>query len=577
MQITRRGWIGAAGAAALAGPALAQTRAAARAAAIPAPQSQTRIIAPGRGTNYDAALEALGAYARDELAAYGLPGMTLSVTDADGFTALITVGLANVEHGLPVGHETLFQIGSISKSFLAITTLALAQQGRLDVDAPIARYAPEIPWPAAPITVSQVMSHSAGLPDGAAIFPRVAGGRLWTGFPAGSKFSYSNTGFDLLGAVVERVTGLTHQEAIRRHVRAPLGLEDMAADIRQANRARFAVGYMPWDSDAAELPRAPMQFAPWDEEDTPAGSIGATGAQMAIYLRALLALGRGRGGGLLSDAMARRFVAPVIASDADFGPGSKYAQGVAIQPVDGQPCLHHTGGMIAFSSSFHADPAAGVAAFASVNARQGGYRPRATTAYAIRLMRAARAGAPLPAAPDPLAAFAVKNPARLAGRYVAPGGETVTLSVAGGAVTLASVEGSGALMTYGGGLASPMARFSAHAFEPVRGAGGAVTGLWWRETLFGRDAARPPTPVPPGLRALAGIYLNRDPWIGSAAILARGDSLVLEGGGRLIDRGPWWSLDKDPGGVERFTFDGHIGGRATRLNASGADLIRISA
>jgi hypothetical protein len=298
---------------------------------------------------------------------------------------------------------------------------------------------------------------------------------------------------------------------------------------------------------------------------------------MAVYLRALLALGRGAGAPLLSDAMAPRFVAPVIASDADFGPGSKYAQGVAIQPVDGRPCLHHTGGMIAFSSSFHADPAAGVAAFASVNARQGGYRPRATTAYAIRLMRAARAGTALPAPPDPLAPFAVKNPAALAGRYVAPDGEAVTVSVAGAVVTLASAQGTAPLMTYGGGLATPMAPYSLHAFEPVRAPGGAVTGLWWGETLFSRGAARPAPATPPGLRALAGVYLNRDPWIGSAAVLARGDTLVLEGGGRLVDRGPWWSLEKDPGGVERFVFDAHIGGRATRLNASGADLIRISA
>jgi hypothetical protein len=319
-----------------------------------------------------------------------------------------------------------------------------------------------------------------------------------------------------------------------------------------------------------------MQYAPWDEEDIPAGSIGASGAQMAVYLRALLALGRGQGGPLLSDAMARRFVAPVIASDADFGPGSKYAQGVAIQPVDGQPCLHHTGGMIAFSSSFHADPAAGVAAFASVNARQGGYRPRATTAYAIRLMRAARAGAPLPAAPNPLAPFTIKNPAPLVGRYFAPGGAAVEVKAAADGLTLISDQGTVPLMAYGGGLATASPAFAQHAFEPLR-EGTAVAGLWWGETLYSRGAARPPAPVPPGLRAIAGTYINRDPWIGAATVLARGDSLVVEGAGRLVDRGPWWSLEKDVGGVERFIFDAHIGGQATRLNASGADLIRISA
>jgi hypothetical protein len=58
-------------------------------------------------------------------------------------------------------------------------------------------------------------------------------------------------------------------------------------------------------------------------------------------------------------------------------------------------------------------------------------------------------------------------------------------------------------------------------------------------------------------------------------VLARGDALVLEGAGTLTDRGDWWALAKDAGGLERFRFDGTLNGRATRLNASGIDLIRL--
>ena len=74
------------------------------------------------------------------------------------------------------------------------------------------------------------------------------------------------------------------------------------------------------------------------------------------------------------------------------------------------------------------------------------------------------------------------------------------------------------------------------------------------------------------LRALAGAYLNRDPWVGGVNILARGSELWADGVGRFINRGGWWSAEKDPLGVERARFDGMLNGRTQRLNVSGEDL-----
>ena len=70
-------------------------------------------------------------------------------------------------------------------------------------------------------------------------------------------------------------------------------------------------------------------------------------------------------------------------------------------------------------------------------------------------------------------------------------------------------------------------------------------------------------------------YLNRDPWIGGAMVLVRGDALVVEGKGRLIDRGGWWSTEKDVGGIERIRFEAMVDGKARRMNVSGDDLWRI--
>jgi CubicO group peptidase (beta-lactamase class C family) len=574
MRITRRGWIGAT--AAFAGASLAAG--AARAAPLasddlPAGPFITR--APGGGRAYGPALEALRAYARAELAAYGLPGMTLCVTDDDGFTAVVALGWADRERRVPVDPGHYFQIGSISKSFIALTVLALADQGRIDLDAPLARYLPDAALPSEPITPAQLLSHTAGLPDGAPFFPRVPDGRLWCGFPPGSHFSYSNTGFGLLGRLIERITGAPHQAAVAMMVRDKLGLAGIAGVISQARRGDFAVGYWPADRVAAAvLPGAPQEVAYWTPEDNPAGSIGATSDQMAIYLRALLRLGRGEGPPVLSDAMARRFTTPVIAAD-EFGPGARYACGVAVVPVDTAPCLHHTGGMMSFSSSFHADPAAGVACFASVNARNEGYRPRLTTAYAVRLMRAVRVGAPLPAPPDPLGPYLFKDAQAFEGRFVSEAADFMLVADSRGLAVRAAEKTFRAVPQGPDRLVTDHPKFARYGLDAVR-ENGRLTGFWWGEALFGRDALRQ-TPTPAErLRPLAGDYLDRDPWVGGASVLVRGEALFADGVGRLVERGGYWTAEKDPGGVERLRFDGILNGQAQRLNVSGDDLSRLA-
>jgi hypothetical protein len=295
---------------------------------------------------------------------------------------------------------------------------------------------------------------------------------------------------------------------------------------------------------------------------------------MATYLRALMRIAAGQGAPVLSGAAARRFATPVIDAD-EFGQGARYARGVAVAPIDGANCLHHTGGMMSFSSSFHADPAAGVACFASVNARNEDYRPRQTTAFAVRLMRAARKGSALPDAPDPLARHRIADPPPLVGRFVAADTDFSLVADrsglmlrAGGAVGRVIAQGPRRLIT-------DHPAFARYGLDTVAD-GDKVTGFWWGGVLFGRGAAPPVVRVPERLQALAGDYLNRDPWIGGATVHARGEALVVEGDGPIVDRGGFWSPEKDPGGVERLRFDGMLGGKAMRLNASGQDLLRIT-
>jgi len=547
-------------------------------AAAPETRSTFTVLSPGAsGEAYAPAMMALRAYAAAELKAIGLPGMTLSIADDRGFSASLTLGYADLDLREPVSRSHLFQIGSISKAFASLCLFTFAEEGRLDLDAPLSRYLPEAALPPEPITVAEVMCHSAGLADGAPVFPRSPDAKLWCGFTPGSKFSYSNTGYALLGYLIARLGGAPHPEVIRARVLRPLGLDAMLTAIKDVDRARFANSYSPFRSTWPALTGAPLAAGPWTQMDEAAGSLSATAETMIGYLRFLMRLGRGDGAPLFGPALARRFATAAIDCDV-FGPKARYGYGLGTVPLGGAPAYHHTGGMITFTSSFHVDSAAGVGCFASVNATLGDYRPRHTTAYAVELMRAVKAGLPLPPAPDPLVLQRIDRPELYAGRYLGASGEVVQVRPHGTALDLVVGEATGRLEPAGrDSLMTSLPAYAAHLLSFNRKADAPAASFWWGEDLFRRDGAGP-TPAPsPELARLAGHYLNNDPWTGDATIFARGDRLVLEGrGGLTLRNGGYWALMEDPGGVERFWFEGVLNGRPQRLNASGADMIRLN-
>lgn len=564
-MLTRRYWLGA---------AAATSAVAASAAWASSAPSNIALVQAGRShRDYSAALEALRSYALLELKTIGQPGMTLCAVDTDGFGSLMTFGWADIDRRIPVSTNHFFQIGSISKAFAALTLFHLCDAGKIDLDAPLSKYLPDAMLPEEPITVFQVMNHTAGLPDGAPIFPRNPSGRLWSGFKPGSHFSYSNTGYELLGHLIARIADKPHQDAIGEMVRDPLGMSGARGIITDSDRARYAVGYMPFYQDRPALTGAQMAVAPWTDEDTAAGSIAATAEQMANYLRFLLTLGTGKGAPVLSDRAAQRFIKPVTDADV-FGPKAKYGNGLGTVLIDGKPCFHHTGGMIAFTSSFHADPAAGVACFASVNGNLGDYRPRKTTAFAVQLLRAVRAGGRLPKAPDPLPKLAAKTANDFTGRFASSASGDFEIASRNGELELRGSGVTGRLQASGkDALMTDHPQWATHVLTAVR-EHGKVTALWWGEQLFGRDVARAEPHAPDRLKALSGNYLNRDPWVGSASVLAQGDKLVMEGVGPLTETTNGYWKSTEPNNPERYIFDATLNGRATRLNASGADLLR---
>jgi len=528
-----------------------------------------------KGRDYSSALVKLRDYAIAELATVGLPGMILSIVDADGFSATITVGSADVEAQIPVRSDHLFQIGSISKSITALCIHSLVDDGLIDLNLPIAQYLQGIPLPETPISTQQLLNHASGFPHDAPAFPDTPDGGLWTGFVPGSRASYSNIGYLLLGLIIARVTGRPHPDVIRERVLMPLGMTGASARLSVAERARYATGYVLKFEDRPAMTRSLMVPGAFAEGDFASGTVAASGEAMLGYLRYVLALGRGTGGAIMSDARAQALLERDVEME-EFGSGARYASGFAKVTVGGVPTLHHTGGMDLFSSSFHVDPASGVGCFASVNGRIGTYRPRATTDYGVQLLRAAQASKALPLAPYPLAYRSVEKPAPLLGRWFGPAGRTLELKSTPAGLRLLS-GGTDARVELSGNyqLATDHPAFDRHllTFETN---GDHATSLWWGEEFFGRDRAPQQPAQDPALKPLAGVYCSGVP-AERVTILVRGEKLYLEGVGELAPQPDGhWTLKTEASGVTRLWFNRVVNGAPYQLSFCGYPLLRLS-
>ncbi len=184
-----------------------------------------------------------------------LPIRAVSVTVArDGVPVVAAgYGLADPRTGRRADASTDYPIGSITKTFTAAAILALRDQGRLDLDAPIARYVPDAPHGDA-ITVRMLLAHRSGLPDVIGDFPwevrmqhataeqmvASVGGQALR-FAPGSQFAYANTNYLVLGLAVERVTRMPLERALRRLVIEPAGLS--RTGFVGPNVPNVAVGY----------------------------------------------------------------------------------------------------------------------------------------------------------------------------------------------------------------------------------------------------------------------------------------------------------------------------------------------
>ena len=205
-----------------------------------------------------------------------------AAVNADEFSGVVMVakgglpvyrkafGLANRELGVPNTPETKFRIASITKSFTAAAVMQLQEQGKLKADDPISFYYPGCPASWRAITIRQLLTHTSGLPD----YTNLPGFQdrdvrldrtpdetlnlirdMPLDFEPGSRFSYSNTGYVLLGYIVSKVSGERYSDYVGKHILVPLGMRGSGYDSNAAIIPSRAQGY---DRDATGFVNAPF-------------------------------------------------------------------------------------------------------------------------------------------------------------------------------------------------------------------------------------------------------------------------------------------------------------------------------
>ncbi|MET8872766.1 serine hydrolase domain-containing protein [Nocardia sp. NPDC004604] len=230
----------------------------------------------------------------------GLPGVAVGVL-ADGREDFACHGVTSVDNPLPVDRDTMFVVGSVSKTFTATALMRLVAEGRVELDAPVRRYVPEFaPTDAAAdeITVLRLLNHTAGLEwklgvdtgEGDDALARHAAKLAESPLISepGARASYSQAGFNLAGRIVENVTGSTFERAVASLLFEPLGLGHSCYGVNEVMTRRFAVGH---NADADGVIAVARQWKD-NRANNPGGGVATSVSDLLRWARFHLGDGR---------------------------------------------------------------------------------------------------------------------------------------------------------------------------------------------------------------------------------------------------------------------------------------------
>ncbi|QIK96026.1 beta-lactamase family protein [Sphingomonas sp. HDW15A] len=284
-----------------------------------------------------------------------------STPDGPGYAVVITEngktvyrnerGFANIESKVPISPATSFRFASITKQFTAAAIMKLVDQGKISLDDPVTKYLPDYPGPGGAATVRQLLNHTSGIMPYTQIPSWVAkadsGASATTQslidefkavplqFKPGEQYSYNNSGYVLLGAILEKLTGKSWDEAIVSTVTGPLGLKSIMAGVHEPEVKAMAVGYT--DEEGKTLPAPAIHMS----NPHAAGALIGTADDLVRWGNAL------HGGKVLSPAS---YALMTSAQKLKNGESIPYGFGLAPSDVRGRKTIGHNGNIHGFAT-----------------------------------------------------------------------------------------------------------------------------------------------------------------------------------------------------------------------------------
>ena len=252
-------------------------------------------------------------------------------------------GMADLEWDIPNTPEVVFRLGSLTKQFTAALVLLLQQDGKLRIDEPVGKYLPEAPAAWEKITLANLLGHTSGIPN----FTSDKAFPTWCmsehthaeelaffrdkplDFEPGSQFAYSNSNYEVLGLVIEKVSGRTYGDLLRERLFEPLGIKHTGLDSDELILPKRAQGYSPGQGGLVHA-RSESMSVPWA-----AGSVYSTTGDLRRWEEGLF------GGKVLDAGSLKRMTTP--------GKG-EYGLGLEVTRKDGLDVVAHGGGIEGFNT-----------------------------------------------------------------------------------------------------------------------------------------------------------------------------------------------------------------------------------
>lgn len=271
-------------------------------------------------------------------------------------------GMANVEWDVPNTPATKFRLGSITKQFTAAAILLLEERGKLKIDDKVKTYLPDAPMAWDRITVFNLLTHTAGVPNFTSmadyntikLTSRTADAAVVAfrdrplDFGPGEKMSYSNSGYLVLGAIIEKVSGQSYEKFVADNIFAPIGMKDSGYDSNTAIIKQRASGYLKMPAGYVNAGYIHMSVP------HAAGALYSTTGDLLKWEQALFA------GKVVSKASLDRMITPFK---------NDYALGLTSTLVKGRRVIAHGGGIDGFNThmSHFPDSKTVVIALSNVN------------------------------------------------------------------------------------------------------------------------------------------------------------------------------------------------------------------